>query len=119
MAHAPGERVRAVLLGELLHGDSLEVPLVVGEACDPVVQRVPYCLREGGESAEDVCEESAALPMVSSDVGLPCRRAVSIQKVRDMVIEKMRCGGSGQGHRVGGGGGGGAPGARSRQEAGH
>ena len=39
MAHAPGERVRAVLLGELLHDDPLEVPLVVGEACERVAQQ--------------------------------------------------------------------------------
>ena len=35
MMHAPGERVRAVLLGEVLHGDPLEVPLVVGEPSEP------------------------------------------------------------------------------------
>ena len=38
MMHAPGERVRAVLLGELLHDDSLEVPLVVGEAVHGVLR---------------------------------------------------------------------------------
>ena len=36
--------------------------------------------------------------MASSDVGLPCRRAVSVQKVRGMDSEKMRYGGSGQGN---------------------
>ena len=35
MMHAPGERVRAVLLGERLHDDPLEVPLVVGEPSEP------------------------------------------------------------------------------------
>ena len=44
--------------------------------------------------------------MASSDVGLPCRRAVSVQKVRGMDSEKMRHGRSGQGNRVGGRGGG-------------
>ena len=46
------------------------------------------------------------MPKASSDVGLPCRRAVSVQKVRGMDSEKMRYGGSGQGNRVGGRGGG-------------
>ena len=46
MMHAPEERVRAVLLVELLHDDPLEVPLVVGEPSEPVVQRVQHCLRE-------------------------------------------------------------------------
>ena len=35
MMHAPDERVRAVLLGELLHDEPLEVPLVVGEPSEP------------------------------------------------------------------------------------
>ena len=38
MAHAPRERVRAVLLGELLRDDPFEVPLVVGEALDGVLR---------------------------------------------------------------------------------
>ena len=38
MMHAPGERVRAVLVGDLLHGDPLEVPLVVGEPSEPAAQ---------------------------------------------------------------------------------
>ena len=35
MMHAPGERVRAVLVGDLLHDDPLDVPLVVGEPSEP------------------------------------------------------------------------------------
>ena len=35
MMRAPGERVRAALVGDPLHDDSLEVPLVVGEAGEP------------------------------------------------------------------------------------
>ena len=38
MMHAPGERVRAVLVRDLLHDDPLEVPLVVGEAMDGVLR---------------------------------------------------------------------------------
>ena len=46
MMRAPGERVRAALVGDPLHDDSLEVPLVVGEAGEHAAQRVLRCLWE-------------------------------------------------------------------------
>ena len=42
MMHAPGERVRAVVCGDLVHDDPLEVPLVVGEAREPAAHLVQW-----------------------------------------------------------------------------
>ena len=97
MMHAPGERVRAVLVGELRHDDSLEVPLVVGEALDGVL-RAPGSRRRS-TIAQRIGQrrswECATLRTISSGWGLPRRYTVSIQRVRAMHFGRERGDGSG------------------------